>query len=348
MKIGLVSRFPPERCGIAIYSHNLAKNLKNLKCEVVKIGTKSSHADYKINLKSFMLKERLREIIKEERLDLIHFQYIAASEFYGGKKNLNLNFIRALKQDIPVVVTLHEVQQNKKGLRNFVLSFLQKQIIKRADYIIAHIPSQKSFLEKEYKTHNVGCIYMGVKLRKEHKRNNKNILFFGMINKGKGVKYLIKAMDSLKDCKLSIIGKIIDKRYEKNLLKLIKESKNNNIGFEFAWISEKLKEKYFRNADLVVFPYVWAPYQSAVISDAMSYGLPVVVTRTGVIWELVDLFKFGEVAKPKNPKAMADAIKTVFKNYDKYKKGISKYRKLANWSNIAKEHLKLYNAVSKQ
>lgn len=353
MKIGMVSRFPPEKCGIGIYSQNLVKNLK---CKVVKIGTKKSHADYRIDLKSFKLKEKIGEIIKKEKLDLIHFQYIAASQFYGGKRTLNLNFIRALKQDVPVVVTLHEVQQDKKGFRNFVLSFLQKQIIKRSDFIIAHIPSQKRFLEKEYRTRKAGCMYMGFDLKKEkkaHKRKNKNILFFGMINRGKGVEYLVKAMDYLTDCKLMIVGEVVDREYGKNLLRLIKENKNknnnkkHNIKFKFAWVSEKSKQECFRNADLVVFPYVWSPYQSAVISDAVSFSLPVVVTRTGAIWEIVDLFKLGEIAQPRNPRALANAIKTVFKNHSKYKKGITSYRKAANWKTVAQEHIKVYKDLLK-
>ncbi len=345
MKIGLVSRFPPEKCGIAIYSQNLASKLNNLKCKVIRIGTKNSDADYKIDLKSFTLKEKLKEIAEKEKLDLIHFQYIAASQFYGGKKNLNLNFIRALKQDVPVVVTLHEVQQSKNSLRELVLSLLQEHILKRAGYVIAHTPGQKRFLEKEYKAHNVSCIYMGIQLKKEHTRNHKNILFFGMINKGKGVEYIIRAMEILKHCKLMIVGEIVDKKYGKDILKLIKESKNNNITSKFAWVSEESKEKYFRNADLVVFPYVWSPYQSAVLSDAVSYSLPVVVTKTGVIWELVEIFRFGEIVEPKNPRALVNAIRTVFNNYNKYKQGISKYRKAANWGAVAKEHIKLYKKL---
>ena len=64
LKVGMVSYYPPEQCGIAIYTTNLLKHLKGV--EVVTIGTKKSNADYRIDLTSMFLYSKLQKIIQEQ------------------------------------------------------------------------------------------------------------------------------------------------------------------------------------------------------------------------------------------------------------------------------------------
>ena len=67
MRIGMVSKFLPEKDGIARFSENLCNELSK-QHEVIRIGdTKSSTADYQINFKSFRLKAQLQKIIEKVR-----------------------------------------------------------------------------------------------------------------------------------------------------------------------------------------------------------------------------------------------------------------------------------------
>jgi len=357
MKIGLLSPFLPEKDGIAIYSDNILMGLGKDKKHIITIGRKGSKADYIVNFRPFSLKKELKKIIKKEQLDAIHIQYVPT---LFGKYTLNYNLINALNLKIKTIVTLHEVHYQTKGLRNKILAHIEKQIIKKADKIIVHTPRQKEFLErlfsrqwktnlegrqkpsdKKYRTKKIICIYHGLRLNDTHKRKNKNILCFGMISQGKGIKYLIKAMDYLPDCKLTIAGSFVDKKTEIEIKKQLKQSKAD-IQTDFGWIEGDKKADYYKNADLVVLPHIWAPYQSGILHNSVAYGLPVVVTKTGALWEMVALFKFGVMVKPKSSKALAEGIRKVFKDYKKYKAGTKKYREVANWPKIAKEHLSTY------
>ena len=131
MKIGMVSKFMPEKDGIAIYSENLCRELQKL-CTVVKIGDeKSESADYKTSFTSFRLKQQLQKIIDKEKIELLHIQYIGA---YFGRKTLNLNLLQALSQKVPVICTMHEVHYNYEGynfMRKKVLAFLEKEVVKK-------------------------------------------------------------------------------------------------------------------------------------------------------------------------------------------------------------------------
>jgi glycosyltransferase involved in cell wall biosynthesis len=339
LKIGLISPYIPEKDGIAIYSDNLLNGLSKKRRQLITIGMKGNKTDYTVDFKSFSLKKELEKIIKKEKLSLIHIQYVAT---LFGKYNLNLNLINALTLPIPVIVTLHEVQYSTKGLKNKILSCIENEIIKKANKVIVHTSNQKKFLEKKYKTNKITHIYQGLNLHSLKRKTNKNIIFFGMISQGKGLKYLIKAMQYLPDYNLTIAGRFVNRKIEKNIKNELKKTKLNNLKIDFGWINELKKEKYYMNSDLVVLPYIWAPYQSAIMQDAISWGLPLVVTDVGALNEIVRQFKLGEIVKVKNPKAIAEGIKIVFKNYDEYKGGITKYRKAANWSIVAEKHFKLY------
>ncbi|MEA2036094.1 MAG: glycosyltransferase [Nanoarchaeota archaeon] len=344
MRIGLVSPFPPEKDGIAIYSDNILRGLGKGKREIVCIGRKGSKVDYIVNFRSLFLKEELEKIIIKEKLDLVHIQYVPT---LFGKYNLNYSLIRALSIPIPTIVTLHEVHYSTSGLRNKVLAHIEKEIIERADKAIVHTPKQKEFLEKKYKSNNIVMMYHGMRLNSIPKRKNKkNILCFGIISSGKGVPYLIRAMKYLPGYNLTIAGGFVDENVKRDVHLAIKNSKSK-IETDFKWIDEEKKEEYYKNANIVVLPHTWAPYQSGILHNSVAWGLPVVVTRVGALYEMVDLFKFGEVVRSKDPKSLAEGIRNVFKECKRYKVGINKYRNVANWKKIATEHLSLYKEIKK-
>ena len=344
MKIGMVSKFLPEKDGIARFSENLCKELSK-NHEVIKIGdAKSESADYKINFKSFRLKALLQRIIEKEKLDLLHIQYIAS---YFGRHTLNLNLLQALSQKIPVVSTMHEVHYSYEGynfLRKSVLNFLEKEVVRNSDAVIAHTPQQKRFLEKKYKAENVVFIHLGLELFEFHKRKGRNLLFFGKISRMKGLELLIRAMKMLPEFRLKIVGSFIDKKYEKQIRKMLVNTEN--ISGRFGWVSDEERWRHFKNADVAVFPYLKIQNQSGALNDAVSAGIPVVVTKSGALGETVEHFRFGESVE-RNPKAIADGVRKVMKNYGSYKKGLVDYRKEANWKAVAERHTELYKKLTK-
>ena len=341
MKIGMVSKFPEQEDGIAIYSASLCEELENLGIGVVKIGDMASNtAEYKIDFNSFFLKPKLKKIIESERLDLLHVQYIAP---HFSKPLLNLNLLLALSQKVPVVVTLHEVHTTASSLKEKVLMWLQRKITKKAEAVIAHTRHQKEFLQIRYKKKNAYHILHGLVLNPVHKLKNKTVLFFGMLNYGKGVEHLIAAMSQLPDFKLTVAGKAISPEYEKLVRAAADENKLGNVKLDIRWIPEDDKKRLMYDADIMVFPYIWAPYQSGTMHNAFSYGIPVVVTDAGVIGEVVKEYICGRVVEQRSPKAIAAGIKAVYGNYETYQHGVLKYREAANWAKAAQKHAEAYN-----
>ncbi len=341
MKIGMVSKFAEEEDGIGIYAAELCGELENAGMDVVKIGDKeSTTANYRVNFKSFSLKSQLQQAVEKESLDLLHVQYLAA---HFGKFTLNLNLLLALKQKVPVVVTFHEVHTDTPTVREKVLSLLQKIIAGKAGSVIAHTRQQKEFLQMKYGKKEAYFVRMGITLHQMHKLRGRNVLFFGMLNYGKGVEHLIRAMDDLPDFKLTVAGKAISEGYEKLLGQAASENRLGNVKLDIRWVPEDVKAKYLNEADIMAFPYVWAPYQLAAMHNAFSYGIPVVVTDAGATGEVVREFRCGRVVEQRSPKALAAGIKGVLGSYDIYQHGVAKYREEATWEKTAQSHGEIYN-----
>ena len=256
MKIGMVSKFPEQEDGIAIYSESLCKALENEGISVVRIGDKeSTTANCKVDFKSWLLKWQLQRIVEQEKIDLLHIQYIAA---HFGKYTLNLNLILALSQEVPVIVTFHEVHTTAATIREKLLYWLQKTVTGKADAVIAHTRQQKEFLQLKYKKRHAYAVYhhLITKLVPMHALKDRNILLFGMLSQGKGAEYVIRAMSELPGFSLTVAGKAITADYENLLKETAAENKLGNVKFDIRWVPEDEKLKYLERTDIMVFPYV--------------------------------------------------------------------------------------------
>ncbi|MDA1196496.1 MAG: glycosyltransferase family 4 protein [Nanoarchaeota archaeon] len=340
VKVGLVSPFSPEKDGIALYSANLYVGAS--KKNIIRIGRIKGGCEYVVDFTSFSLKSKIERIIAKEKLDVVHFEYVAS---LFGKYSLNLAFLHALSLSVPTVVTLHEVHYTGSGMRHRLLSMLEKKIVSKSSLIIVHSPRQKSFLEKKYGASNIRCIYHGLWSKQASSTvKSKEILFMGMISQAKGVPDLIAAMDYLEGYSLTIAGRMVDDATETSVANALKGSASK-ITTHFGWVEEKEKEALFKRAAVCVLPYTWAPYQSGVLHNALSFQVPVVVTDVGALPEIVADFECGEVVAARDIKGLAEGIRKVASHRDSYLKGISRYQKKADWKVVASEHFDVYGSL---
>lgn len=113
------------------------------------------------------------------------------------------------------------------------------------------------------------------------------ILFFGLLRPYKGVKYLIRAFESLppavvQSTRLLIVGEAWEDRES---LSLAEESPlRDKITLVNRYVPDSEVPVFFSAADILVLPYTRAS-QSGVAHIAMAYGLPIIATRVGGLVE---------------------------------------------------------------
>ncbi|NLT52191.1 MAG: glycosyltransferase family 4 protein [Ignavibacteria bacterium] len=203
----------------------------------------------------------------------------------------------------------------------------------------------------------------------------KKILFVGRISPEKGVHTLLSAFNKVAkerpDVHLDLAGAIktapkeyiisLDSnQYVKNLDKFYNQEsyfdKLNAILYNFAKEKvvfhqhldyEKLKDLY-EQADLLVNPSLSESFGMAVI-EANSYGVPVIVTKTGGMIELVNDGFNGYKVNPDDPEALASMIIYLLNNDEERirlgQNGKTMVTDLYNWDKITSDLENIYQSA---
>lgn len=203
---------------------------------------------------------------------------------------------------------------------------LQSWLLKRANVIIGTSPKyikQSPFL-KAYQDKCV-AIPSGIQspqsIQSSPIRNPKLLFALGRLVGYKGFEYAIKMMQYLpQDYCLCIGGK---GELESSLKALVSDlNLNHRISF-LGFIADKdLPELYAKSGIFILSSITKNEAFGLVQIEAMSHGVPVVscsIEGSGVDWVNQNGYS-GIVVPPKDPKALAQAVLEISKNYDFYSK----------------------------
>jgi glycosyltransferase involved in cell wall biosynthesis len=306
------------------------------------------------NLKSFFSYKNIRlvDVIKP---DIVHF-----TELYPWSSIFS--FLYRICGRYPVVSTLHATFKSPLHLLNtgnFLYGLLAgvteltKYLVK-SDAIVVHtMEDKKTLISRGVNPERIFVIPHGAyelfrnMYVNESGENEENcILFFGYITENKGVDYLIRSIPlvskEIPDVKVIIAGEGEFAQYSK----LIDDKTRFEIYNYF--VPNEMVPRLFRRAKVVVLPYIHHRGQSGVLNVARAFGKPAIVTDVGSLPEMVERGKSGLIVPPRDPKALAEAIIKLLKDYElrrEMEKNASKKAKELSWDNVAKMYMKVYGEV---
>lgn len=250
------------------------------------------------------------------------------------------------KNGIKVAGILHNVIAHEKRLGDISLT---KYFFNKCDgFIILNKASEKDLLEikpeAKYIIHPHPLYdHYGEKINPAVARaklnipeDKKVILFFGFIRDYKGLDLLIESMKDLDDNYLLLIaGEVYSdfKKYDELIGKL---KLKNKINLQIRYIPENEIPLFFSSVDVCVLPYRTAT-QSGIVGIAYHFDLPVIVTNTGGLAEMVEDNKTGLIVNETNPDSISEAIIKYFDNNlkEQYIPGIQVYKSKNSWENLA-------------
>jgi glycosyltransferase involved in cell wall biosynthesis len=259
-------------------------------------------------LQLFTVTELVRRI-KAFKPDVVHVQ----------QGHLWFNLALPFLMRYPLVMTAHDVMPHPgdQGARN-TPQMITDFGFRRADRLIVHGQAIKQLLiaSQDIRSeivHVIPHIALGhdQTARKTAERDGQ-ILFFGRIWGYKGLEYLIRAEPlitaEVPSAKIVIAGQ--GENFER-YRRLIKNPEQFLVLNQY--ISPEQQTELFRQASLVVLPYVEAS-QSGVIPVAYTFAKPVVATTVGALPEMVDDGRTGYLVPPRDPEALAVAIVRLLKD----------------------------------
>jgi glycogen(starch) synthase len=238
-----------------------------------------------------------------EKFDIVvSHDWLAFIAGMVSKSNLNL----------PLVVHYHSTEQGRTGSGSAAVKDIERVAAQKSDLIITVSYAMRDELVKlGYPEQKIRVVYNGVDANKytpdlfsaaEIKAFRKKIgvgdspmiFFVGRLTWVKGADTLTLAMKEIAkavpDAKLVIVGK----GEQEDMLKQIVSSNGleKNVLFNFNYITEEERLKYYAACDVAIFPSKYEPF-GIVSLEAMSMGKPVIVGATGTSGFREQVIPFG-------------------------------------------------------
>lgn len=223
-----------------------------------------------------------------------------------------------LPKTIKIITTIHDVKLHT-GENNFFIDKINTHLIKNSIKIITLTNSFKKQISEIYKISedNIYWIehanfnYYRPQFFTNKQTISNKILFFGRINKYKGIDVLLKSMQVLREKNVSITLEIVGNGTFTGEQQQIINKLGECVQIINEWIPDEEIYKYFLDVDLVVIPYIEAS-QSGVVMLSYTFAKPVVVTNVGGLPSQVTK-ETGRIISPNNPYELSDVIIELYK-----------------------------------
>lgn len=278
---------------------------------------------------------------------------------------IDFYYLRKLKRNAKLILTVHDILPHKYIINKSIDLYFMKKTYEIFDYYIVHSNQNKYELANYFKIKedNIFVVEHGIefpkkikreevnKFRKKYKlpKNIKIILFFGNIRTNKRLDLLLKALAEINkdDYYLIVAGKTSNNHFYKEYLKIIEEQNlMNNVLFLNRFMEEREIPLLFNIADFIVLPYKYFHSQSGVLSTAVSYKLPVIVSDTGSMGDFVRENDIGMVFEPNSLKQLRENIQYfIDSDLKRYKLNEIRCLDKFNWQRIARKTLDVYNSI---
>ncbi len=318
--------------------------------------------DWVLQLNFAMIEYSIELINETQKFDIIHVHdWIVA---FAG---------RVLKNSfsIPMISTIHATEFGRNsGLHNetqkyissveWWLGYESRKIIVNSQYMkneirnVFQIPEEKiRVIPNGVNLNKFDGFEHNLAFRRKYAADNEKIVFFvGRIVNEKGVKVLIdsvpKILNYYNDVKFIIAGKgpemeeLKEKAHNMNI--------SNRIYFT-GYIKDEDLCNLYKCADIAVFPSLYEPF-GIVALEGMIANVPVVISDTGGLDEIVNHGVDGMKSYTGNSNSLADSILDILFNTEKAKKIVENAKKkvnsLYNWENIYRQILNVYKEVIKE
>lgn len=255
-----------------------------------------------------------------------------------------------LKKDIKILQTMHDAgtthESNNNSIRNLLarryLLILHNRFFKRVQsFVLLSDESIKTFSRLYPKMKNkivslpLGAHMPDVSASKPNeleRMEGKFFLFFGRIDKYKGISTILKAMkQTVTDIPLIIAGNGTFTDEEKELL-----NNSSNVHLLHRYIDDSEMRWLIENAEVVLLPYISAT-QSGVIPIAYHCGKPVFVSNVPGLKQVVVDDVTGYICK--TDQDWIDRIDSYTEGMFDKKNILDYYRKNFDWNNNIKKML---------
>jgi len=370
--VAYVTTYPPRECGIATYTKDLVDAISKLYVlrppVVAAINDRSGHYNYPGAVKFQIDRERVEsyveaaEHINDSDIDIVNLQH-EFGLFGGAWGEYVITFLERLEK--PVITTLHTVLLEPVPDARRVL----EGILQHSDYVIVMARVGIRILEQLYETFADKVRYIphgcpnvpfmrseAVKCRLDL-RDRVVLSTFGLLSRGKGIEYAIRALPQIVDEEPRILYLIIGEThpevrkhegetYRNRLFDLVESlGLEQNVRFVNRFLPKNELIKYLQATDIYIIPY---PNKEQISSGTLLYALSTgkaIVSTPFLHAEEVMAEGCAMECAFKDPGSITDCIKTLLQ-YDDIRRRLEErayeYSRGMIWPNVAMKYVNLF------
>jgi len=376
-KVAFLGNFPPCECGIATFTQDLVSVMNKrynpkLKSKVIALNDYASFYNYGKNVVMEINREdigdfieKAREINKSKDIKLVCIQH-EFGIFSGEYGSYLIPFMDALEK--PIVVTFHSVLSNPDEKRKRVV----KLICSKSSAVIVMANKAIEILNKDYgvEREKIYLIHHGIpsvpfKPAEEYKKklrlDNKIVLStFGLLSKGKGVEYVIRALPGLIKKYPNIIYLVMGETHPKVRKKegeiyrnsLMKEVERLGIKEHVKFYNKYMELKEIIDYLLASDIYVCSNLdENQIVSGTLAYALGcgrAVVSTPFTYAKEILANERGVLVKFKDPDSFKKAIDSILSDKEfksKLEGNAYSFSRAMIWQNVASNYLAVFNKV---
>lgn len=313
------------------------------------------YAKYRFLGSILVLRNAIKYVKKNRDVKIIHI--------IGGEPLSMLLFLFTLKSSIreKVILNIHNADYDLNLVNSFfkkiyklILKVIYRKIyFKFFGFIVVHgYQMKEDFISRvkiKHKFHNrIFAINIGVenilsKSNSKLNRDEKSILFFGVLRKDKGLEYALEAISKVRKFNLTIAGYL--KEYSENeILKLIKKyDLKNQVTLIPRFIDENEMDELFIRHKYLILPYKKSfAAQSVVLTLGAKYQNFIIGSDTGQNGYDIKKFNLGLTFEAENVNSLIKTLKSNQIDQEIKKEVYLNYFSFYSWQNIGKLYRKCY------
>ncbi|MBC7125014.1 MAG: glycosyltransferase [Bacteroidales bacterium] len=278
-RVVLIGNFPPRKCGIATFTHDLYQGLVQNDVDVSVIAMNDGLENYsypdavvfEINQNNLAAYLDAAQYINTHNFDALILQHEYG--IFGGKDGSHiLQLLKRVK--IPIITTLHTILDNPTDSQKKIIL----EIAERSNKLVSMSEKGILFLNKIYNipTSKLVHIHHGMheikidsrKIKKRLKLDKQIVLMtFGLLSRNKSIEVVVDALPKIvkkhKNVKYLVLGathphvvKHDGEEYRHMLINRVNElGLQKNVEFINRFISNQELFEYLSACDIYVIPY---------------------------------------------------------------------------------------------
>ncbi len=376
--IAFIGTYPPRACGIATFTQDLLQANrkflgKDISCKVAAINLSPlDHHTYPPEVKWEIIQNNqsdYHDLAMSLNNNPLISGVIIQHEYgiFGGEEGEHiLSFLHNCHK--PILVTLHTVLPNPSPKMKQVTS----AIIKRADTIVVLTQNSRRILIETY-PFSLGKIYViphGIhhtefstttKAKKKLKLTNSTVLStFGLLSRGKGIEYVIKALPQIIQKHPSVLYLVLGEthpavrreegeKYRMELAQLVTDlDLKKHVKFYAQYLNLDDLLEFLQATDIYISTSI-NPNQavSGTLSYALGSGRAVVSTTFSQAKEIITP-QNGRLVPIQNSKAISIAVNEILSDPNNlltmHQNAYNSTRSML-WTNVAQEYNNLLNQL---